>query len=136
MAQKRQIYVTSYDLLRLQDHLDNLDPKTRRQFQSLDRELSRARVIEPAQVPANVVTMNSRLTYRDLEDGSTSEITLVFPEQANVDQGKMSVFSPIGTALLGYAEGEEIEWTVPAGTRRLKIETLHYQPEAAGDLTL
>ncbi|MCC5845456.1 MAG: nucleoside diphosphate kinase regulator [Verrucomicrobia bacterium] len=136
MAQKRQIYVTEFDLQRLQDHLDNLDVKTRKQFQSLDHELSRAKVVDSAKVPASVVTMNSRLAYRDLEEDTVSEITLVFPDQADLDQGKMSVFSPIGTALLGYAVGDVIEWTVPAGTRKLKIEDLLYQPEAAGDLNL
>ncbi len=136
MARKRQIYITSFDLQRLQDHLDNLDLKTRKQFQSLDAELKAAHVVESKKVPANVVTMNSRLVYRDIEEDSSSEVTLVFPEEANLAQGKMSVFSPIGTALLGYAVGDEIEWTVPAGTRKLKIEELLYQPEAAGDLNL
>jgi regulator of nucleoside diphosphate kinase len=136
MAHKRQLYVTAFDLQRLQDHLDDLDPKTRKQFESLDGELQRAKVVESTKVPDNVVTMNSTLRYRDLEDDSTSEITLVFPDQANLEQSKMSVFSPIGTALLGYAVGDEIEWRVPAGTRKLKIEALLYQPEAAGDLNL
>lgn len=136
MTQKRQIYVTAFDLQRLQHHLDNLDMKTRKQFQSLDDELSRAKVVESKQVPADVITMNSRLIYRDLAEESGSEITLVFPEQANLEQGRMSVFSPIGTALLGYAVGDEIEWSVPAGTSKLKIEALLYQPEAAGDLNL
>lgn len=136
MTQKRQIYVTAFDLQRLQHHLDNLDAKTRKQFQSLDEELNRAHVVESRQVPDNVITMNTRLIYRDLEEETGSEITLVFPEQANLEQGRMSVFSPIGTALLGYAVGDEIEWRVPAGTRKLKIEALLYQPEAAGDLNL
>lgn len=136
MAQKRQIYITVFDLQRLQDLLDNLDPKTRKQYQSLDDELGRAKVVKSTNVPSDVVTMNSRLIYRDLEEDSVSEITLVFPDKANLEQGKMSVFSPIGTALLGYAVGETLEWDVPAGTRKLKIEELLYQPEAAGDLTI
>ncbi len=134
MAQKRQIYITSFDLQRLQDHLDNLDLKTRKEFHALEGELNRAKIVEPQEVPGKVITMNSRLVFRDVEDESRSEITLVFPEHSDVDQGRMSVLSPIGTALLGYAVGDELDWTVPGGTRRLKIEELLYQPEAAGDL--
>lgn len=136
MAQKRQIYITSFDLQRLQDHLDNLDLNTRKQFHALEGEINRAKIVEPKKVPENVITMNSRVIYRDVEDESNSEITLVFPEQSDVGQGRMSVLSPIGTALLGYAVGDELEWAVPGGTRRLKIEELLYQPESAGDLDI
>lgn len=133
---QRQIYVTAYDLQRLNDRLAELDTRQQKAFAGLIRELDRAKVVAPAQVPADVVTMNSRLRYRDLEDDSVAEVTLVFPEQADVDAGRMSVFSPMGTALLGYAAGDEIAWEVPAGVRRIRIESLEYQPEAAGDTHL
>jgi regulator of nucleoside diphosphate kinase len=102
----------------------------------MEAELRNARVVESQEVPPNVVTMNTRLVFRDLEDDSTMEVTLVFPADADIDQGKMSVLSPIGTGLLGYAVGDTIDWKVPGGTRRVKIEEILYQPEAAGDLHL
>ena len=61
---------------------------------------------------------------------------LVFPEDSNADQGKISIFAPIGTALLGYKVGDIIEWKVPAGLMKLKVEEILYQPEAAGDYHL
>lgn len=133
MASKRQIFITVQDLQRLQDHLDNMPPGDRKQFQPLELELGRAKVVDAKKIPANVVTMNSRLRYRDAEDGGESEITLVFPDGADIETGKMSILSPIGTALLGYAVGDTIEWAVPAGSRQIEILELLYQPEAAGD---
>jgi regulator of nucleoside diphosphate kinase len=80
--------------------------------------------------------MNSRLRFVDLDDGDFTEVTLVFPAHADIASGKLSILSPIGTALLGYSEGDKIEWNVPAGKRRIQIEKILYQPEAAGDLHL
>lgn len=134
MTSKRKIYVTANDLRRLDDLLAELDDKTRKLLAPLKSELERAKVVASDKVPANVVTMNSRLIFRDVEDDSPMEVSLVFPEDADIERGKMSVFSPIGTALLGYAEGDTIEWTVPRGTRKVRIEKILYQPEAAGDL--
>jgi regulator of nucleoside diphosphate kinase len=62
--------------------------------------------------------------------------TLVFPSEANFDEGKISVLAPVGTAMLGYRVGDSIEWEVPSGRRRLKVEELIYQPEASGDYNL
>ena len=56
--------------------------------------------------------------------------------EANYDEGKISVLAPVGTALLGYRVGDTIEWQVPSGLRRLKVEELLYQPEAAGQYNL
>ena len=60
----------------------------------------------------------------------------VFPKEADIDRGRLSVISPVGTAILGYTEGDTIEWKVPSGKRRIKIEKVLYQPEAAGDYHL
>ena len=87
-------------------------------------------------MPADVVTMNSRVVVKDLENGESSEYTLVFPEQANIEQGRLSVVSPIGTAILGYAKGDVITWQTPGGPRQIKIVDIPYQPEAAGDYHL
>jgi regulator of nucleoside diphosphate kinase len=80
--------------------------------------------------------MRSRVRLSDLNTGQEVVYTLVFPSEANFDDGKISVLAPIGTAMLGYREGSIIEWQVPSGLRRLKVEEILYQPEAAGDYNL
>ena len=136
---KRHIFVTANDLRRLDELLSvagTFNYRDRNDLKSLESELRRAKIVESRDVPNTVVTMNTRLRFLDLNDRTKTEVTLVFPSDANIDEGKMSVLSPIGTALLGYAKGDTIEWTVPAGTRRIQIEDILYQPEAAGDIHL
>lgn len=136
---ERHIFVTANDHKRLTELLSvagSFNYKDRNDLKSLESELRKATIVESRDVPKTVVTMNTRLRYIDLDDRSKTDVTLVFPAKANMDENRMSVFSPIGTALLGYAKGDTIEWTVPAGTRRIQIEEILYQPEAAGDFHL
>jgi regulator of nucleoside diphosphate kinase len=95
----------------------------------LDRELDRATVVPSARVPADVVTMNSRVRYTDETDGRTRIVSLVYPRHANAAVGKISVLAPVGTALLGLSEGQSIEWDFPDGLRRLRVEEVLHQPE-------
>lgn len=136
---ERQIFVTENDLKRLEELMlvaESFHYRDRSDLKKLESELKRAKIVAPQKVPKNVVTMNTRLLFEDLDDGSETEITLVFPAEANFPKGKLSIFSPIGTGLLGYAEGDVIEWSVPAGTSRVRIKKILYQPEAAGDYHL
>jgi regulator of nucleoside diphosphate kinase len=105
-------------------------------LKSLAEELERAEVVSPKDVPADVVTMNSKVVLRDL--GTFEEMTyvLVFPRDANIDAGAISVLAPVGTAILGYAKGDVVEWSVPSGVRRIRIDDVLYQPEASGDYHL
>ena len=80
--------------------------------------------------------MNSKVCLRDLDTGEELEYTLVFPGDANLEAGKISILAPVGTALIGYRSGDRISWTVPGGIRKLKIIKVLYQPEAAGDYHL
>lgn len=101
---------------------------------ALREELDRARIVEPEQVPANVVTMNSTLRFTDEDSGGESQVTLVYPDRADVAKGHISVLAPVGSALLGLAVGDAIEWPLPNGrTVRLRVQAVTYQPEAAGD---
>jgi regulator of nucleoside diphosphate kinase len=81
-------------------------------------ELSRAYVVPADQVPTNVVSMNARVTYLDESNGLRREVELVFPEDANVEHGKISVLSPVGLALLGLREGQSIDWSFPNNRSR------------------
>jgi regulator of nucleoside diphosphate kinase len=74
--------------------------------------------------------MNSRAELLDLESRERMDFTLVFPIDADIEAGRISVLAPLGTAMLGYRVGDEIIWKVPYGTRRLKVTAVHFQPEA------
>ncbi len=130
------IYISRVDRKRIQAFLKSAPSSKsadRQGARDLEDELDRAEVVEPEQVPADIITMNSRVQLTDIDQGKTFEYTLVFPPEADYAAGKISILAPIGTALLGYRVGDEIHWTVPDGVRRLRVDALLYQPEAAGD---
>ncbi len=99
-------------------------------------ELNSAKIVEPQAIPSNVVTMNSIVKLSFLNSNKQAQFQIVYPDQANFKENKISIFSPIATALIGYKVGDEIEWIVPAGLTQLKIDEIVYQPEAAGDFNL
>jgi len=137
--QQRSISITQFDRERLEELLavaNEFNYRDRGDLKRLAEELHRGQPVGSHEVAATVVTMNSRVRLHDLDTDEVTEYTLVFPKDSNVAAGKISVLSPIGTAILGYSVGDTIEWAVPAGKRRIKIEALPYQPEAAGDYHL
>jgi regulator of nucleoside diphosphate kinase len=135
----KPIHVTAFDLERLKELLEDAQRTSYRKsayLTELQAELDRAIVVKPDKVSNDVVTMNSRVSLVDLDTGKEEVYTVVFPKDANAEQGKISVLAPIGTAMLGYEVGDVFEWEVPAGKRRWKIKRILYQPEAAGDYHL
>lgn len=100
----------------------------------LQEELEKATVVEPQRVPEQVVTMNTRVLIRVNDE--PREIKLVYPRDAGPGNLHLSVLSPVGTAILGYREGDRIRWKVPSGTASIRIEKILYQPESAGDYHL
>jgi regulator of nucleoside diphosphate kinase len=131
----RDIYITEYDLRRLKELLQvgiGYAGRDRPSLESLEDELERAHIVEPAAVPRDVVTMNSRVRLTDMGTNGAKIFTLVFPSEAKVEEQKISVLAPIGTAILGYRVGDTVEWHMPGGARTLRIEEILYQPEAAG----
>jgi len=102
----------------------------------LEAELDRAEIVDPKHIPADVITMRSKVRLMDLVSGEANTYSLVFPTEADFSEGKISVLAPIGTAILGYKLGDTIEWPVPSGLRRIRVDELLYQPEAAGDYEL
>ena len=134
---KRTLIISDADRQRLEALIDSArtDARVREDYlAALEAELVRARVVPAGQVPADVVTMNSVVRLRDLDAGETEEYELVYPADADVSLNRISVLAPIGTAILGYRLGDVIEWPVPAGLRRLRVEEVLYQPERAGAL--
>ena len=133
---KSTIYITSQDKQRLEELLAEaavFDARKQGDLKALEEELRRAVIVDPKEAPADVITMNSRAELIDLDTGETVIFTLVFPPEANIDEEKISVLAPIGAGMLGYRVGDEFEWKVPEGVRRMKVTKVHYQPEAAGD---
>ena len=133
------IYITEPDYQRLSGLIDRTRERSntdREYLNKLEAELDRAEVVNPKDIPADVITMRSRVRLKDLVSGETNTYSLVFPTEADFAEGKISVLAPIGTAILGYKRGDTIEWPVPSGLRRLKVEEILYQPESAGDLEL
>ena len=105
--------------------------RNRAEVQSLAEELQRAEIVPAASIPSDVVTMHSRAQLRDLDTNESMEFTIVLPEEAKVDEGKISILAPVGAGMLGYRVGDAFEWPAPHGTLRLKVLAVTYQPEAA-----
>ncbi len=126
------IIISSTDRDRLQQLIDSARMDRRVQSQSLDvleGELARATVVAPDELPRDVVAMNSTVWFRDLDSEEIEHYTLVFPPNADVSLDRISIFAPIGTALLGYRLRDIVEWSVPQGRRRLEITKVEqHQP--------
>jgi regulator of nucleoside diphosphate kinase len=138
MATNRTVYVTRQDFDRLTQLLEtHVSRRDKPALTALEEELGRAVIVESSKIPADVVTMNSRVQFEDLDTDERTEVTLVYPQDGNVDQGKISVLAPVGSALLGLSVGQSISWPLPGvKTRNLRVVGVTYQPEAAGDLEL
>jgi regulator of nucleoside diphosphate kinase len=108
-----------------------LSERGRSEMRALESELARAEIVAPDELPPDVITMNSSLELLDRDTKERMEFTLVFPIDANIEDGKISVLAPLGTAMIGYRVGDEFEWVVPYGLRRLKVTAVRFQPEAA-----
>jgi regulator of nucleoside diphosphate kinase len=135
---KSTLVFSDYDVERLEDILDGyrFTKSKRSSLNALAEELGKGKVVVASNVPPDVVTLNSRIILRDLDKNTQIEVTLVLPTNADFTAGRLSVLSPVGTAVLGYAVGDEIKWQVQAGFKRLRIEQILYQPESAGDFHL
>lgn len=133
MAQQPQIVLSSLDYERLQTLLE----KNTADFPGRDAlvaELDRADVLEPKDMPPNVVTMNSTVRFTLLESGKTSTLQLVYPKDLDGSAEKVSVLAPVGIALLGLSIGQELQMPSPTGQVTVRVEAITWQPESAGQL--
>ena len=133
MERKPNITLSSLDL----DRIESLLEKNNSQFpgrDALEAELDRADVLDPAEIPANVVTMNSTVRFTMLETGKSSTLTLVYPKEMDGSDNKVSVFAPVGIALLGLSVGDELPMPSPTGRVTVRVDAIEYQPENAGEL--
>jgi regulator of nucleoside diphosphate kinase len=134
MNGEKEIIVTTRDHAELSSVIavtGKVSHRVKWELRLLENELNRARIVAPEKVPPDVITINTRAEFLDLETGERMEFTVVLPIDANINDGKISVLAPLGTAMLGYRIGDEFVWHVPHGLRRLKVIKLHFQPEAS-----
>ncbi|RZG83072.1 nucleoside diphosphate kinase regulator, partial [Acinetobacter sp. WCHAc060033] len=130
---KPNIIISEQDLNRLETMLEH-QAKLTPTMQHLEEELARADVVAPQDVPTNVVTMNAKVLITIAPATESTEITLVYPHDFHGDKGQVNIVAPVGAAILGLAEGQEIEWPQPDGhTMKIKIEKVLFQPEREGD---
>lgn len=134
MSSKPPIVISRLDLERIEALLEHMPPAQVSQYEALRSELDRADVVEPAAIPADVVTMNSVVTFKDEDASDELTLSLVYPSGAGAP-GTVSILAPVGSALLGLRVGQRIDWPTPDGrVRNLRVLDIEYQPEAAGDL--
>ena len=135
-----RIWLTEHDYTRLKHLVAQLARQSRGMQAGMETPegiLESARVVNPAGVPENVVTMNSRVLFEDVLTREHGTVTVVYPANSDPAAGKISVLSPVGAALLGETEGREVELPLPYGkTRRIRIIGVLYQPEAQGEFAL
>ena len=133
----KKILITEANLKRIEDIIRYAGESNEHQKNNIERlseDLERATVVESKDIPPDVVTINSTLKIRDLDSGEEMVFTLVSPSNADLSQGRISLLAPVGASVVGYRSGDVVEWPVPGALKRLKIEKVLYQPEAAGDL--
>jgi len=130
------IFITNKDaekLLSLIREARQTDYRGSQYLTKLSAEIERASVVESKQVPPDVITLNSTARLVEQDTGDEMVYTLVFPENADPAQGKISILAPIGTAMLGVKVGDTFEWDTPGGKVTIHVKEIIYQPEAAGD---
>ena len=136
--QERDVVVTAMDYQRLRKLIQIArDTRDRDAAEALADELDRAEVVPVERIAGNVVTMNSRVAFRDEETGESRDVSVVYPEDSDPARGRISVLAPVGAALLGLSVGQTIDWQLPHGRlKRYRVVEVVYQPEAVGHLHL
>ncbi len=135
MSRKPHLILSSLDVDRLEAMLENMPPSAFPGKADLEAEIARADIVEPGDIPPDVVTMNSTVTFDIAESGKQFQLTLVYPKDLDDGTEKVSVFAPVGSALLGLSVGAELAWPSVGGkTMTVRVTGIVYQPERAGEL--
>ena len=134
MSIKPKIMISSLDAERLEVLLDSLPQNAFPGREDLEVELARADVVDPEEIPPTVVTMNSTVRFKVEFSAEEFCLTLVYPKDVGTGGEKISILAPVGSALLGLSQGDEIEWPKPGGgVLRVRIVEVTYQPERSGE---
>jgi len=125
------IFITEKDYARIRHVMSSVNSID---YENLELELERAKIISDDEVPPDLVTMNSRVKFFNIQENKEMIVTIVYPDDANDNEGKVSILDPLGSALIGLLENREINWMFPDGkTKTLRILKVLYQPEANQD---
>ncbi|HBV75018.1 MULTISPECIES: nucleoside diphosphate kinase regulator [Vibrio] len=134
MKNRPEITISSLDSERLYKLIDSLPKNDLVGVEELEAELARANVVDPTDMPSTIVTMNSTVRFSVKSSNSEFERTLVYPKDVGVSGSTVSILAPVGSALLGLSQGDEINWPKPdGGVIEVKIMDITYQPERAGE---
>lgn len=129
------LYLTELDVTRLERIASRAGSAQLEEL--LDDLLARATIVAPEEIPTDVVTMNSRLVCTVRGEQAPRNWTLVYPDAADFDAGRLSVLSPVGHALLGARAGQTVSYRLPDGReQQVTIDEVSFQPEASGQYTL
>ena len=123
---EEKILLSRHDALRLRSLLALAEARdqNREHLEALEGELDRAILVDKELLPHDRVAVNSIVTIRDIDAEMSHDFTLVLPREADASRGRISVLAPLATALLGVRTGSEINWKMPGGLRRIKIEAV------------
>ncbi|MBE4513720.1 nucleoside diphosphate kinase regulator [Vibrio parahaemolyticus] len=133
MSENNSIYISSLDMNRITALLDKM-PNIAAELVELEAELDRATVLEPEEIPSNVVTMNSTVEFKFAGEERTMTKTLVYPSELK-SSDDISIFAPVGSALIGLSVGQKLDWPMPnKQVKTIEIVDITYQPERCGVL--
>ncbi|AMG08499.1 nucleoside diphosphate kinase regulator [Vibrio parahaemolyticus] len=133
MSENNSIYISSLDMNRITALLDKM-PNIAAELVELEAELDRATVLEPEEMPSNVVTMNSTVEFKFSGEERTMTKTLVYPSELK-SSDDISIFAPVGSALIGLSVGQKLDWPMPnKQVKTIEIVDIAYQPERCGAL--
>lgn len=93
----------------------------RQDAEELEAEIRNARIVSKTDIPSDVVQLDSAVTIREEGNRKVIELTVVTPSKADIKNRKISIMSPIGTALIGFRKGNKVSWKVPAGRKTFTI---------------
>ncbi|HAS6681274.1 TPA: nucleoside diphosphate kinase regulator [Vibrio parahaemolyticus] len=133
MSENNSIYISSLDMNRITALLDKM-PNIAAELVELEAELDRATVLEPEEMPSNVVTMNSTVEFKFAGEERTMTKTLVYPSELK-SSDDISILAPVGSALIGLSVGQKLDWPMPnKQVKTIEIVDITYQPERCGAL--
>ncbi|HOI48314.1 MAG TPA: GreA/GreB family elongation factor [Prolixibacteraceae bacterium] len=136
---KATLQITQLDYVRLNNLIQSLKSTKKEEvhnLETLENEIFQASKVDSKEITPDYVTMNSELEVVDVDTNRTMKIKLVYPHEADFKLGRVSVLSPLGSALIGYREGDQVSFKVPMGLKKVRISKILYQPEAAGEFLL
>lgn len=134
MQTKPPIFISTLDAERLEHLLASLPAKSFPGKEALEAELARADILDPHDIPPTLVTMNSTVRFKVASSSEEFRLTLVYPKDVDEKGGTISILAPVGSALLGLSQGDEIEWPGPGGKKiQVRIEEITWQPEREGE---